>query len=71
MGVKVDVTNGKEITYPCIMHTDDYRNLMVLMTSFGNGMQILNGRLLSQTGGCDWDMKQFKPFTGSITLSNE
>ena len=71
MGTKVEVNGKKEMyTYPLLMISSEERIVWMLSESEG---VIIKGKLNSiQTGKycTGWIMDEFKPFTGSITLSN-
>lgn len=64
MAVNIEV-NDIQIKYPMFMIS--YDGLIVLMKDPGIGFSFDSEFSFSN----EWDMSRFKPFTGSITLSNE
>lgn len=66
--MKVEVKDGKkqeEIKYPCLMVEGD-RPSVIYFYREGYGVGLVGGFLIYRS----FDMSNFKPFTGSITLSN-
>lgn len=71
MAVKASVNDVVQIKYPLLMTSDDERNILALiMDARGYGFEIISGRL-NYVDGLRFDLSQFKPFPGSITLTNE
>ena len=74
--MKVEINNKEEnteIKFPCLMISDD-KSTIILATSFKRKTAI-NGLSLKHPDGeiekDIWAGEFFKPFNGSITLSNE
>ena len=55
--------------WPKLMATDE--GAIVLFTSYGCGTVVKHPGWEVGTYGRHWDMPQFTPFTGSVTLSND
>ena len=76
MGIKVDFNNDKCVNndYPKLMKSKDTGNI-ILFSRLGTGMIVALGHhnLYGEIGyfATDWSENFFKPFTGSITLTNE
>ena len=69
--MKATISQNKEIKYPCLMISDDSQTI-ILFDKFESGMVVSYSE--HHKLGCyadDWDMKVFKPFTGTITLQND
>ena len=66
--MKIEVTKTKkesEIKYPYIGETED-NSQIVLFSEHKKGVSLRTGEYSSS-----WNMCFFKPFTGTITLSND
>jgi hypothetical protein len=72
--VKVFEENQEEIKFPCLMISNQTGNI-VLFSCDKKGVVLLRGEnpTLWKIGdyGNDFAMENFKPFKGSITLSND
>jgi hypothetical protein len=72
--MKVTVENAEEnqeLKFPCLMISKDSK--VVLFHSFGMGT-LLESKLSFKPYGfysAHWDMGDFKPFHGKITLQND
>lgn len=74
MSVKVKVNESEEeLTkkYPCLMKSD--KGLVVLFYEAGVGTVIVPGKSMYEIGNHlkKWADDQFKPFHGTVELSNE
>ena len=73
MKIVVDEKNCKgEIKYPCLMKAENGN--IVLFSCYGEGMCIRSDNARFYDVGDyaeDWDMDCFKPFNGTIILSND
>jgi hypothetical protein len=70
--MKIEVNEkpaAAKIEYPCLMATE--QGAIVLFTDYGCGTVIKHPGWVVGTYGRKWDMLQFTPFTGSVTLSND
>lgn len=75
--MKSEVTppkEAKEIKYPCLMYASECKlDILVLFHSYRKGTVVGSTSDIQPIGRyCDsWIMKEFKPFKGSVTLSND
>jgi len=70
------VINEKETPvkyeYPCLMIASKSTDIIVLMSEYGKGVIVGNDNALPLGAfKPDWNMDNFTPFTGTITLSND
>jgi hypothetical protein len=71
MKVTVSEKEQKEITYPCLMQSK-YNELIVLFHSEGRGMVVRPNKDFNESSDIrGWNMDNFKPFHGTITLQND
>ena len=70
--MKVEINNKEqntEIKFPCLMISE--KGNLVFMTEIGHGFALKHTKKDIGYFSDLWDMDNFKPFNGSITLSNE
>ena len=70
--MKIEINNKEqntEIKFPCLMVSKNGN--IVIMTKQKEGFAVKHNSEKIGYYSTDWDMSVFKPFTGSITLSNE
>ena len=71
MKVTVNEKEQKEITYPCLMQSK-YNELIVLFHNEGNGIVVRPNKDFNERSDLSgWNMENFKPFHGTITLQND
>jgi hypothetical protein len=71
--MKIEVNNKEqntEIEFPCLMISDD-SECIVLMHKEEIGIALKHENQEIGYFSNNWDMSEFKPFKGTITLSNE
>jgi ribosome-associated toxin RatA of RatAB toxin-antitoxin module len=71
--MKLEVNNKEqnaEIKYPCLMISDNYE-CIVLMQKEETGIALKHENQEMGYFSNMWDMSEFKPFNGTITLSND
>jgi hypothetical protein len=73
--MKVEINNkeeNNEIKFPCLMISDNQKSVIIATEQCGDR---LHGFALKNNQGLhfskDWAKSVFKPFNGSITLSND
>lgn len=74
--MKITINEKKqntEIKYPCLMQSLSSPDLVVFMLRSGHGLVVRHSgdRYRDLEMEDSWIMPNFKPFQGSITLSNE
>lgn len=61
----------KNVEYPCLMKSTE-EDIVVLFTEKDKGTLLCKTAIYNAGEySTDWDMEQFHPFNGSITLSND
>jgi len=76
MAINVKVNEDKQeegLDYPLLM-ISNHDGLIVEMTSYGNGIVVREGKKSvyeRNAKSCTWAMDIFKPFHGTIELSNK
>ena len=69
MRVEVKKDTIKPIEYPCLMINQD--DVIVLFRNRSKGTIVSSDNFQIGSFFADWDMNDFKPFNGEITLSNK
>jgi hypothetical protein len=76
MAIKSEVRSelGRDVKYPCLMERIGAPFAIVMMSEAGVGMLVAGetkgGDKPGYYGRGDWKMENFRPFSGTVVLSN-